>query len=51
MAQERRGPRRQATIDGLRNNPLNARPTLATHGIDENLAHQAHTLETRGEKR
>lgn len=31
-------------IDGLRNNPSNARPTLAGQGIDKNLAHQARVL-------
>jgi hypothetical protein len=28
-------------IDGLRKNPSNSRPTLASQGVDKNLAHQA----------
>jgi hypothetical protein len=31
-------------IDGLRKNPSNARPTLASQGIDKNLAQQARVL-------
>jgi protein gp37 len=34
----------KAPLDGLRNNPSNARPTLASQGIDKNLAHQARVL-------
>ena len=34
----------RATIDGLRNNPSNARPTLSEQGIDKNLAHHARIL-------
>jgi N6-adenosine-specific RNA methylase IME4 len=36
-------------IDGLRKNPSNARPTLASQGIDKNLAHQARVLGTMDE--
>jgi hypothetical protein len=34
----------RAGIDGLRKNPSNARPTLASQGIDKNLAHHARVL-------
>jgi N6-adenosine-specific RNA methylase IME4 len=34
----------RAGIDGLRKNPSNARPTLASQGIDKNLAQQARLL-------
>jgi N6-adenosine-specific RNA methylase IME4 len=34
----------RARIDGSRKNPSNARPTLASQGIDKNLANQARVL-------
>jgi N6-adenosine-specific RNA methylase IME4 len=34
----------RAGVDGSRKNPSNARPTLASQGIDKNLAHQARVL-------
>jgi N6-adenosine-specific RNA methylase IME4 len=34
----------RARIDGSRKNPSNARPTLASQGVDKNLAHQARVL-------